>query len=124
MKEAHSCAHELPNTGKQRNIFLEPNNVVHPQPILQHNYALTAFSSPCVVGGTTCRGVYTSSVSWRTYNITRSLSDGAAIILALLIGGLEKTVPSVDRFALSIIPSFLSLQKIKYNHEAVILTKI
>lgn len=32
----------------------------------QTNRVLTACSRPCVVGGATCSGVYTSSVSWRT----------------------------------------------------------
>lgn len=37
---------------------------------------LTACRRPCVVGGTTCSAVYTSSVSCRTYSMTRSLSGG------------------------------------------------
>lgn len=37
---------------------------------------LTACRRPCVVGGATCSGVYTSSESWRTYSMTRSVSGG------------------------------------------------
>lgn len=37
---------------------------------------LTAFRRPIVVGGTTCRGVYTSSFSCLTYSMTLSLVGG------------------------------------------------
>lgn len=61
---------------------------------------LTAFNRPAVVGGTTCSGVYTSSDSWRTYNMTLSLSGGGPVLPELLPNNLarfkggENTFPS------------------------------
>lgn len=53
--------------------------VMHAPRCIEAADALTACRSPCVVGGTTCSAVNTSSVSWRTYSITRSLSGGVLI---------------------------------------------
>ena len=56
---------------------------------------------PCTVGGTRCRGVYTSSVSWRTYTMMRSLAGGTRRARLALGPWLSETQSSVRSFVWS-----------------------